>query len=118
MSSSSGSQSRKYRGYESQKLVAEHLRVLWPLAEPTGAGRQGRDILGIPDAIAPEVKAQANISLPAWLRQTSKEAEKNGDVPVLILRLNGQGEKTIGRWPVVMLMDDWIDLMRKAGYGS
>lgn len=117
MSSSSGSQNRKHRGYRSQDYVADHLRRLWPLAEPTGAGRQGKDVLAIPDPVAIEVKAQANVALPKFIRQTSKEAEKNGDIPILILRLNGQGEKTVGRWPVVMLMDDWIELMRKAGYG-
>lgn len=109
------SQSRKYRGYESQKLVAQHLRVLWPLAEPTGAGRQGNDILATP-GVGIEVKAQANISLPAFIRQARKNA--GNEMPVLVLRLNGQGPASLDDWPVVMTMSDWIKLMMKAGYGS
>ncbi len=109
------SQSRKYRGYDSQKLVAHRLRELYPLAEPTGAGRQGNDILATP-GIGVEVKAQANISLPAFIKQAKKNAGE--ELPILILRLNGQGEASLGSWPVVMLMDDWIELMKKAGYGQ
>ena len=102
------SQSRKYRGYESQRIVAERLRELWPLAEPTGAGRQGKDILAVP-GIAPEVKAQANIAIPAFIKQA--KANAGDEMPVLILRLNGQGPASIDDWPVVMRMGDWMDLM-------
>jgi hypothetical protein len=42
------SQSRKHRGYASQRIVAERFREAgWPYAEPTGAGRQGTDVLGV-----------------------------------------------------------------------
>ena len=109
------SQSRKHRGYASQRIVAERLRTLWPLAEPTGAGRQGNDILATP-GIGVEVKAQASISLPAFIKQA--KANAGDELPVLILRLNGQGPASIDDWPVVMTMGDWIELMRKAGYGQ
>lgn len=108
--------SRKQRGYDTQREVADHLKSLWPLAESAGAGRPGRDVVAM-DSFSIEVKAQANVSLPAFIRQSSKEAEKRGEIPVMVLRLNGQGPATIGRWPVVMLMDDWMELIRKAGYG-
>lgn len=111
------SQSRKYRGYESQKLVAEALRGLWPLAEPTGAGRQGKDILGIPDPFCPEVKARAGLDIPAWLRQAKTEAAKKDEYAVLIIRLNGQGPASIDDWPVLMTLGQWKKLVREAGYG-
>lgn len=107
------SQSRKYRGYESQRIVAEYVRDLWPLAEPTGAGRQGKDILAVP-GVAIEVKAQANISIPAFIKQCKTNA--GGELPVLILRLNGQGPASIDDWPVVMTMKDWLRLMSEAGH--
>jgi len=40
-------QSRKHRGYRSQKVVAQYLAANgFPYAESTGAGRQGSDITG------------------------------------------------------------------------
>jgi len=109
------SQSRKYRGYESQRIVAERLRELYPLAEPTGAGRQGKDVLACP-GLAVEVKAHANISLPAFIRQAKKNS--GDELPVLWLRLNGQGPASIDDWPVVLTTKDFMDLLRKAGYGE
>lgn len=108
------SQSRKYRGYESQRIVAERLRELYPLAEPTGAGRQGLDILAVPD-LDIEVKAQANLSIPAFIRQAKKNS--GSGMPVLWLRLNGQGPVGIDDWPVVLTTKDFMGLLRKAGYG-
>jgi hypothetical protein len=109
------SQSRKYRGYESQKLVAEYVRPLWPLAEPTGAGRQGKDILATP-GVAIEVKARANISIPEFIKQA--KANSGEELPVLILRLNGQGPASLDDWPVVITLRDWLDLMTVADYGD
>src|ERR1051325_732534 len=92
------SQSRKHRGYASQRIVAERLRALWPLAEPTGAGRQGNDILATPGA-GIEVKAQANISLPAFIKQAKTNAgDEHGKlIPCIGLRLlNERGERDVG----------------------
>ena len=42
------SQSRKHRGYRTQKVGAEHLAANgFPYAESTGAGRSGTDITDI-----------------------------------------------------------------------
>ena len=42
------SQSRKHRGYRSQKVVAMYLAENgFPFAESTGAGRSGADITGV-----------------------------------------------------------------------
>jgi hypothetical protein len=85
------------------------------LAEPTGAGRPGKDILATPGASV-EVKAQANLAIPAFVKQVKNNTNEE-EVSYLFLRLNGQGEKSIGQWPVVMLMDDWKQLMKEAGRG-
>ena len=42
------SQSRKHRGYRSQRVVAERFAANgFPHAEPVGAGRAGTDIVGL-----------------------------------------------------------------------
>lgn len=102
---------------ESQKLVSEGLRALWPYTESAGAGRPGRDVLNTP-GWALEVKARTGLDLPAWMKQATKEAEKTGDYAALVIRLNGQGPATLDEWPVVMTFGQWKDLVSEAGYGS
>jgi len=43
-----------------------------------------------------------------------KQAAKNagpGEMPVLITRLNGQGEETVNDWPVVLRFEDFLALI-------
>lgn len=110
------SQSRKHRGLRSQKVVADYLAAHgWPYAEPTGAGRQGSDILGTPD-IAVEVKARAGFDPLAALRQAADAAD--GRLPFAVLRLNGQGEATVHEWVAVIRFGDLVRVLREAGYGA
>lgn len=110
------SQHRKHRGYESQRIVADYLRPLgWPYAEPVGAGRDGSDITGTPD-IDIEVKARRGFDPLAAMRQ---QAERNdGRLPFAVLRMDGQGEASIGAWPVVIRLDHFTQLLIDAGYGD
>jgi hypothetical protein len=56
------SQSRKHRGYKSQKIVANYLVANgWPYAESTGAGRSGTDVTGT-IGIDWEVKARTGFN--------------------------------------------------------
>jgi hypothetical protein len=109
------SQSRKHRGYRSQKVFADYLRPLFPYAEPTGAGRQGRDILGTP-GVWFELKARAGFNPLEALKQMERESEGD-DIQAAVLRLNGQGEANIGQWVVCLRADVLIRLLKEAGYG-
>ena len=124
------SQSRKHRGYRTQKVFAEYIRKLFPYAEPTGAGRQGKDVLSTP-GIWFELKARTGFNPLAALKQAHKEsdedlAERNGsplvsyeggDLPIAVLRMNGQGEANIGEWITCMRVDTLLILLKEAGYG-
>lgn len=114
------SQSRKHRGYHTQKLFAEYIRDIFPYAEPTGAGRQGRDILSTP-GVWFELKARTGFNPLAALKQIEKEQIEQQGTPgmgVAVLRMNGQGEKSIGEWVVCMRVDTLKELLKEAGYGS
>lgn len=125
------SQSRKHRGYRSQKVFAEYIRKIFPYAEPTGAGRQGRDILGTP-GVWFELKARSGFDPKSALRQAHAEAERETDslgveftitpdmvdLPIAVLRLNGQGEANIGEWVACMRVDTMIQLLNESGYGD
>lgn len=109
-------QHRKHRGYRSQKVVAQHLAAHgFPYAESTGAGRQGTDITGTP-GIDWEVKARRGLNINALMNQLD-ERSTDGLLGVGVIRPDGMGEASIGRWPAVLCLDDLIALLRAAGYG-
>lgn len=111
------SQSRKHRGYRSQKVVAMYLAEHgFPYAESTGAGRPGTDITGTV-GIDWEVKARKDFSPGATIKQL-KDRHNGKDLPVAVLRLNGQGEANVGEWVTLLRLEDFVELLRDAGYGE
>jgi len=108
------SQSRKHRGYRTEKVVASYLSQWWPHATANGAGRAGNDVLGIPFNL--EVKARSSFSPKEWIDQVSKRSEKGG-LPVVVARLNGQGEDA-EKYLAFMRLADLVDLLLKAGYAD
>lgn len=113
----SPSQSRKHRGYATQRLIADAMRADgWPYAESVGAGRGGADITGTP-GVSIEAKARRGLALGEWMRQAVAQAGA-GEVPVLVIRLDGQGPATIDEWPAVLPFAMLRRLLRQAGYGS
>ena len=111
------SQSRKHRGYASQRIVSDWFTVNgWTYAEPVGAGRPGSDISGMP-GIDIEVKARRGFDPLAAMRQQADRAAL-GDLAFAVLRMDGQGPAVIGSWPVVIRLDTLTELLRAAGYGD
>lgn len=109
------SQSRKYRGYESQKFVAEYFKEHgWPFAEPVGAGRAGSDVTGIV-GVDVEVKAVRELSLTAMTRQQANRAS-DGILRVGVVRPDGYGEARIAEWPAILPLSELVKLMKEAGY--
>ena len=107
---------RKQRGAETQNATAAWFSANgWPYAESTGAGRGGRDITGMP-GLSCEVKARADFTPLAWLRQ-AKEAATT-DLPFVVWRPNGMGPASIGSWGVMLTLEDFTALLRDAGYGE
>jgi hypothetical protein len=111
------SQSRKHRGYRSQKVLALYLaKHGFPFAESTGAGRSGSDITGTV-GIDWEVKARTGFNPAAAIKQL-KDRDNNKDLGVVVLRLNGQGEKSVDDWVCLLRLEDAVKLLRDAGYGD
>ena len=111
------SQARKHRGYRSQKVLAMYLAENgFPFAESTGAGRSGSDVTGTV-GIDWEVKARAGFSPGATLKQL-KDRGSELDLKVAVLRLNGQGEASIGDWVALLSFEQLVGLLREAGYGD
>ena len=100
---------RKSRGRRTEAVLVERLKALYPNARQVNSAASGADILNTP-GIAIEVKARTGLNLLAWMKQAAKNA-KPGEVPVLITRLNGQGEQTVNDWPVVLRFEDFLALI-------
>lgn len=108
------SQSRKHRGYRTQKVVAEYLAAHgFPHAESTGAGRSGTDVTGIV-GVDIEVKARTGLDLPALMRQM-KDRAKDDILGIGVLRLNGQGENA-AEYVAVLRFEDLVMLLRDSRY--
>ena len=100
-------QSRKHRGYATQRLIAKRwvANGMAPYATPVGAGDQGEDILNSPDGLVVEIKARDTVTLPTALAQALKS--NANAVPIVIWRHNGQGEANIGKWTVTLFLEDF-----------
>ena len=104
------SRSRVHRGYRSQKVVADWFRDHgWSYAEPTGAGRVGVDVLGMP-GWACEVKARHGFNMTGYLKQAT--SERRHGLPFVVIRPDGYGEKRIGEWGVLLTLEDFTTLMQ------
>jgi hypothetical protein len=111
-------QARKHRGYATQRIAAEWFASHgWEFAEPTGAGRAGTDITGMP-GLDVEVKARARFDPSAAIRQLAMRSKETTLLGFVLLRLNGQGPACVGDWPVMLRLDDFTNLLRDAGFGD
>jgi len=105
------SQHRKHRGFRTERVVAEYLSQYWPGAT-VGRGN-GKDIVNIPMDI--EVKARSDFQPLAWLRQSKARTEKSGEMSLVCVRMNGQGEKP-EEFLAFLPFGTLVELLVKAGY--
>jgi hypothetical protein len=106
------SQSRKYRGFSTERVVARYLSEWWPHAD-IGRGA-GKDITHVPFDM--EVKARSAFQPKAWIDQVTKRASKSNDLPIVVCRLNGQGEGSPQDYLAFMRLGDLVGLLLQAGY--
>jgi hypothetical protein len=107
------SQSRKHRGFRTERVVATYLQQWWSGAS-VGRG-SGKDIVNIPIDI--EVKARSDFNPMEWMRQSRKRTEKNGELNVVVCRMNGMGEDA-AEYLSFIKFSDLVALLVKAGYAD
>jgi hypothetical protein len=109
------SQSRKHRGYATQRIVADYFVAQgWEHALPVGAGRDGSDVTGIV-GLDIEIKARTKLDLAGLMRQLSERKNDTG-LGVGVLRLNGQGEKSVEQFVAILTLADLAYLLKASGY--
>jgi hypothetical protein len=105
------SQSRKHRGFRTERVVADYLRRWWEGAQ-VGRG-SGRDILNVPFDC--EVKARTGLDVVGTLRQIETRTAESGLLGFACFRLNGQGEQAQD-YVAMLRLGDLVELLRAAGY--
>jgi len=105
------SQSRKHRGYRTERVVAEYLSRWWEAAT-VGRGA-GQDIYNVPFDI--EIKARTGLDIKGTLRQIKARTDKSKLLGFACFRLNGQGEDA-GKYVAMLELSDLVELLLAAGY--
>ena len=105
------SQHRKYRGFATERLVADYVSSVWEFAS-VGRGK-GKDIQNVPFDC--EVKARAGFQPKAVLAQIKARTVISGELGFAVLRLNGQGED-VREYAAVIRFEDLLELL-KLKYG-
>jgi hypothetical protein len=105
-------QSRKYRGFATERIVAQYLQQWWEFAS-VGRGK-GKDIYGVPN-LDIEVKARTGFQPKQVLAQLKARTSISGDLGFAVLRLNGQGEDA-REYAAIIRFEDLVTLLVKAGY--
>ena len=104
--------SRRARGFRTERVVAEYLSTWWPHA-CVGRG-SGKDILNVPfDA---EVKSRTGFQPLAYIKQLKARTDISGELGFGVLRLNGQGEDAAEYCAVIRLADLLPLLILKYGH--
>ena len=106
------SQSRKHRGYRTERVIESYLRQWW---ENASVGRgAGKDIHNVPFDC--EIKARTEFQPLAWLKQVTKRAGGK-EFPFVVCRMNGQGEDA-AEYLAFMRFGDLVQLLLMSGYGD
>jgi hypothetical protein len=109
-------QSRKHRGFKSERSIATYLQQWWQ-----GAAVQrgnGKDIINVPFNC--EVKSRSTFAPREWLRQAAKQAAASNELPFVVARMNGQGDsqEAVPEYLAFMRFGDLVQLLLRAGYGD
>jgi hypothetical protein len=94
-------------------VVAAYLSQWWRSAS-IGRG-SGKDIHNVPFDI--EVKARSDFQPLAWLKQVEKRAAVPNELPIVVCRMNSQGED-VEKYLAFMRFSDLVQLLLQAGYGD
>lgn len=120
------------RGRALPNAFAAYLRAWWPLAESTGAGRQGTDVINTPGVVW-ELKTardwKRDFRPAAWVRQAEQHALCNcklmcapgcdgdsGNVPVTVYFPAGIGAANCGNTLAIVPVHVLMRLLDEAGY--
>jgi hypothetical protein len=106
------SQSRKHRGFRTERVVAQYLSTVWQGAT-VGRG-SGKDIVNVPFDV--EVKARAGFQPLAYMKQLKARTALSGEMGFGVIRLNGQGEDVAEYCAIIRLADLLPLLQLKYGH--
>jgi hypothetical protein len=99
--------SRRTRGFRTERVVAQYLSTVWTHAN-VGRGN-GKDIVGVPFDV--EIKARASFQPLAWIKQYKARTAISGELGFCVMRLNGQGEDA-SEYACIIRLADLLPLLQ------
>lgn len=109
------------KGTAAESALVAHLRVSgFPHAErsPLRGNKDRGDVTGIPGVVL-EMKDKARYAISEWMAETEAEiANADALTGALIVKPNGIGLTSVGRWWAILPVDRYLRLMREAGHGA
>ncbi len=97
---------------ETQKLVAEwYAKFLWPGVTSAGSGRSGNDVVNAPADV--EVKGRRGFSPLEAVKQLKERVQGPFGPGWAVMRMDGQGEKSVGDFLVIMTLADHTAYMKE-----
>jgi hypothetical protein len=78
----------------------------------------GKDVVNVPFDC--EVKSRSTFAPREWLKQATKRAAVQNELPFVVCRMNGQSDKqeTVPEYLAFMRFGDLVQLLLDAGYGD
>jgi hypothetical protein len=104
---------RKDRGFRTERVVVSYLQTWWRSAS-IGRGA-GKDVHQVPFDL--EIKARSTFAPLAWIKQVERRVAASDELPIVVCRMNGQGEDA-SQYLAFMRFSDLVGLLLKAGYGD
>jgi hypothetical protein len=104
--------SRRTRGFRTERVVAQYLSAVWPSA-CVGRGN-GKDVVNVPFDV--EIKARKSFNPLEYMKQLKARTSVSGETGFACLRLNGQGENAEDYACVIRLGDLLPLLQLKYGH--
>jgi hypothetical protein len=99
--------SRRARGFRTERVVAQYLSTVWSGA-CVGRG-SGKDIVNVPFDC--EVKARTGFQPLAYMKQLKARTSITGELGFAVLRLNGQSDKDPRDYAAIMRLEDLLPLL-------
>lgn len=106
---------RSTKGTRAPGWIADYLRDWWPLAEKTGTGRRGTDILNTPGVVW-EVKTAAEFKPTGFIGQAQRHAGSSGALAIAVYVPNGIGRESIGASLAIVPLAVMMQLLEQTEY--
>ncbi len=108
------------KGYAGEAPVVEFLRRagFHRVYRMRNQGTADKGDVGGIDKVCIEIKNVSTYAFPKWMSETRREkANARAETSALVVKPRGVGASKVAEWWVMMTLEEYTDLLKRAGYG-